>query len=204
MNEAMPRQRRRVRRSRPRRARLQVELLESRDVPSTFNLTPLVEVSGPSPFLGNPVEANDPPGTGNLEFEPYLAVDPTNSNHLVGAWTQDANRGIVAGVSFNGGNTWQSIVIPGTSLCSGGIYPYSYHACVSFAPNGDVYVSSLEKTDANDEFTRVLLVNKSVDGGLTWGAPTTIVASANDFNIKESITADPTNSQLVYATWTKV
>src|SRR5262245_18703343 len=133
MREASP-SRRRVRPTRPLRARLQLELLESRDVPSTFNLTPLVPVSGPSPFLGNPVEANDPPGSVNLEFEPYLALDPTNSNHLVGAWTQDGNRGIVAGVSFNGGNTWQSVVIPGTSLCSGGIYPLSYHAWVSFAP----------------------------------------------------------------------
>src|SRR5262249_23044205 len=68
------------------RVRLRLEQLESRDVPSAFNLTPLVTVSGTSPFLGNPVEANDPPLTFNLEFEPHLAVDPADSNHLVGAW----------------------------------------------------------------------------------------------------------------------
>jgi hypothetical protein len=74
---------------------------------------------------------------------------------------------------------------------------------VSFAPNGDVYVSSLEKTDGNDPFTKALLVNKSTDGGLTWSNPTTIVGGTNDFQVKESITADPTNSQFVYATWTR-
>src|SRR5262245_4191076 len=106
MNNPTPcRRRRGVRSTRPLRRRLQIELLESRDMPSTFNLTPLVHVSGTSPFLGNPVEANDPPGTSNLEFEPYLAVDPTDSKHLVTAWTQDANRGIVAGVSSDGGNS---------------------------------------------------------------------------------------------------
>jgi hypothetical protein len=178
-----------------------VELLESRDVPSTFNLTPLVQVSGPSPFLGNPVESNDPPGTTNLEFEPYVAVDTTNSNHLVGAWIQDLNRGIVAGVSFNGGNTWQSVVIPGISLSSGGIYPYSFDPWVSFAPNGDVYVSACG-TEVQGDFSKAVLVSKSTDGGLTWGTPASFVAGKNDFYDKASITADPTNAQFVYAVWT--
>src|SRR5262249_46646815 len=85
------------------KTRLQLELLESRDVPSTFHLTPLVPVSGPSPFLGNPIEANDPALTINSEVEPYVAVDPTNAKHLVGAWIQDFARGIVSAVSLNGG-----------------------------------------------------------------------------------------------------
>ena len=55
--------RRRVQPARAVPTRLQVELLEARDVPSTFSLTPLVPVSGTSPFLGNPIEANDPPAT---------------------------------------------------------------------------------------------------------------------------------------------
>src|SRR6476619_4505806 len=129
----------------PTRPLLRVELLEARDVPSTFNLTPLVPVSGASPFLGSPVEANDPPGTLNLETEPCLAVDPTNSNHLVGVWMQDLFRGIVAGVSFNGGNTWQSVVIPGVSLASGGIWSQVVDPWVAIATNGDVYVSSVGK-----------------------------------------------------------
>jgi hypothetical protein len=41
----------------PRREILQVEFLESRDVPSTgFTLGPLVQVSGPSPFAGSTVD----------------------------------------------------------------------------------------------------------------------------------------------------
>lgn len=184
----------------PLRVSFQLEQLESRDVPSTFNLTPLVPVSGPTPFLGNPIEASDPPITIDSEVEPYIAVDPTNSNHLVGTWNQDFARGIVATVSFNGGNTWQSVVIPGVTVASGGTYPHSSNAWVSFAPNGDLYLSLI----AHDfpPFRDAVLVSKSTDGGLTWGAPTTLAtAGNNDFHDKECITADPTNSQLVYVSW---
>ena len=54
------RARRRSRRSPPHRTRLELELLESRCVLSDLHLTPLVAVSGTSPFFGNPIEANDP------------------------------------------------------------------------------------------------------------------------------------------------
>jgi hypothetical protein len=197
------RRRRPFQRQRRHSTRPQVELLESRDVPSTFNLTPLVPVSGPSPFLGNPIEANDPASTINSEVEPYLAVDPENPNHLVGAWIQDFARGIVAGVSFNGGNTWQSVVIPGATAASGGTYPHSSDPWVSFAPNGDVYLSLIGH-DFPDDSGDTIYVSKSSDGGLTWGAPTAIAPVDQKFaHDKESITADPTNSQIVYATWTR-
>src|SRR5262249_10782644 len=193
--------RRRAQRPRSQRARLEVEPLESRDVPSTFTLTPIVQVSGPSPFLGNPVEANDPPGATNLETEPYVAVDPSNSNHLVGAWMQDLFRGIVAAVSFNGGNTWQSVVIPGISLASGGIWPQVVDPWVSIATNGDVYVSSLGKDSSGEP--KAVLVNKSTDGGRTWSAPITVVQEHSHEADKPSITTDLTNPQFVYAAWTR-
>ena len=100
---------RRRRGQRPlRRPRLELEILESRSLLSTLHLTPLVQASGADPFIDCA-----PPGWPiNVEVEPQLAVDPTNSNHLVGVWSEDA-LGMVAGVSFNGGNSWQSVVVPG-------------------------------------------------------------------------------------------
>src|SRR6187399_43642 len=95
------------------RTYLRVEQLELRDVPHALALTPLVEVSGPSPFLGHPIEANDPAFSINSEVQPSLAVDPNDPNHLVGAWIQDFARGIVAAVSFDAGNTWQTAAVPG-------------------------------------------------------------------------------------------
>ncbi len=70
-----------------RRVRLQVELLETRNLlaTSTFALTPLVEVSGDSPLP--PFQNPDPPALptvfNNSEVEPQIAVDPTNLTHAV-------------------------------------------------------------------------------------------------------------------------
>src|SRR5262249_46717550 len=105
------RSRRRGQRLPPLRTRLHLEVLESRCVMSTLHLTPLVRVSGPDPLI-----ACEPAGWpfANGEAEPQLAVDPTNSNHLVGVWNQ-SGFGIVAGVSFDDGKNWQEVVIPGIS-----------------------------------------------------------------------------------------
>jgi hypothetical protein len=106
---------------------------------------------------------------------------------------------MVAGVSFNGGNSWQSVVIPGLTTSSGGSYPVFFHAWVSFTPNGDVYASGL----GNESGTNLAMwVSKSTDGGLTWGAPTTIVTAGHNEGLdKDSITADPSDAKYVYATW---
>jgi hypothetical protein len=185
------------------RTRPRLELLESRDVPSTFQLTPLVQVSNTSPFDNNPIEANDPAFARNSEVEPYVAVDPTNPKHLVGAWIQDFARGIVSAVSFDAGNTWQSVVFPGGGTDHAGRnYPHVADPWVSFAPNGDVYLS-MQGFDFPVGTPADILVSKSTDGGLHWGAPTAIVTGKNDFNDKPTITADPTNAQFAYVTWTR-
>ena len=160
-------------------------------------------VSGPSPFAECSIAVNDP--FNDLEVEPYVAVDPLNTRHLVGAWIQDFARGIVAAVSFDSGNTWQSVVIPGVTVCSGGIYPHASDPWVSFAPNGDVYLSLGGHDMPPSGNPNAVLVSKSTDGGLTWGAPTTIVTGTGNFDRhdKYSVTADPTSSQLAYATWAR-
>ena len=191
--------------------RPQLELLEARNLLSGPGsaLTPLVQVSSdPSPFLNSPASNGSEVGvvnSDNAETEPQVAVDPTNPRHLAGAWIQDYKRGIVAGVSFNGGNTWQDVVIPGTSISSGGTtFLRNGDPWVSFAANGDLYVSLAGGNPTLG--LGAVLVSKSSDGGLTWGAPSTIIL--DDFSKfredKPSITADPTNPKLVYLVWSRL
>jgi len=49
-----------------------------------------------------------------------------------------------------------------------------------------------------------ILVSKSTDGGDTWGDPIAVTADDTNGLDKESITADPRDANLVYATWDRV
>ena len=41
-----------------------------------------------------------------------MAVNPTNPANVVAVWMQDRFRGLVAGVSLDGGATWRQVVLP--------------------------------------------------------------------------------------------
>jgi len=84
----------------------------------------------------------------NSEVEPYVAVNPQNTNNVVGVWQQDrwstgGARGLLSGASFDGGKTWSN---PATLILDGSAF----------------------------------------------------------FNDKETITADPTTANFVYAVWDRV
>src|SRR5262245_30904868 len=182
-------------------------------------LGPLVQVSGTSPFTGSTADnVAGQPGINNLhsEVEPYLAVNPNNPNNAVAAWIQDiwsngGGRGNVAAVTFDAGATWQQVVIPGLTLVSGGTYQRAADPWLSFAPNGDLYQISLV-VDPHRSPGHILpdrsalLVSKSTDGGLTWNSPIPLIQEDTParFNDKPSLTADPTNSNYVYAVWDQV
>jgi hypothetical protein len=192
--------------------RLMVDVLECRALMSGYTLGPLVQVSGPSLYAGSTAD-NLPPEEIllNSEDENQLVVDPTNPDHLVGLWHQDetsvGNRGLVVGVTFDGGSTWKLGPLPGVSLDSGGNLQSNSDPWLGFAPNGDLYATCLAFTSPQQFFGTTVEDNvealKSTDGGLTWGAPTILHDNtlARSFNDKDSITSDPTNPSVAYMTW---
>jgi hypothetical protein len=169
-----------------------------------------VLVSSSSPFATCTVGG---PGTNfvNSEVEPWVAVNPVHPNNIIGVYQQDrwnngGAHGLVTAYSFDGGQTWGR-TFAHFSTCSGGTpanggdFDRASDPWVSFAPNGDAYQISLSASA--DLLTSGVLVSKSTDGGITWSEPTTLIreTSAFNFNDKESITADPTNANRVYAVW---
>jgi hypothetical protein len=161
---------------------------------------PLVQVSGPSPFADCPPADLDevlPRG----EVEPNVAVNPTNPANVVGVWMQDRFRGLVAGVSLDGGATWRQVVIPGLTRCTGARFDYAFDPWVSFGPGGNLYLSA---SVFNDEGAGGILVSRSPDGGVTWSDPVPLIAETDPMveDHGDSITADPTDADLVYAVWT--
>jgi hypothetical protein len=195
--------------------RLTVEALESRDLLSAYLPGPLVQVSSTSLFAG--CYTPQPGDLINTEDENQLAVDPMNHNHLAALWPQDgilaqggASLGQIVGISFDGGATWQLSPLPGITKCSGGTLPSVVDPWIVFAPNGDLYASSMAMDKGENQFTDVarsqILITKSTDGGLTWNTPTILADDAKHsvFDDKPTVTIDPADPNLVYAVWQRI
>jgi hypothetical protein len=187
------------------------------------------QISGSSPYPdgGDPTDpvavtqCNGGPQTGllyrNSEAEPYLAVNPTNPNNMIAGWHQDrwsngAAQGLGAAFTNDGGETWTFVNIPFTR-CSGaeagsaGDYERASDPWIGFGPDGTAHYMALVADNTPNR--NGMAVARSDDGGATWTAPQIIKAlpakdrvAASLFHDKNSITADPGDPNLVYATWT--
>jgi len=177
-------------------------------VPPVFSTSTAVRVSQVTPFASGCLSV---PGGAtvyvNSEVEPHLAIDPSDSNHLVAAWQQDrlsdgGARGLVTAVSVDGGTSWTGLRASPFSQCAGG----------DFARVSDPWMSIYGSTaiQVGIAFTggvrSTVLASRSVDGGFSWGAPVQLINddAALYFNDKESVTIDPTDPELVYAVWDRL
>jgi hypothetical protein len=185
-----------------------------------FTRSPLQVVSVSSPFAGCDISGLAAGGTNflNAEEEPWVDANPADPDNLIAVWQQDrwsngGARGLLTAVTHDGGVTWDT-TFPHFSTCAGGTaanggnYERSSDPWVTFGPNGDAYQISLSVNMVNDPATAIL-VSKSTDGGDTWSEPTTLVRDPSGvapflFNDKESITADPNDSNYVYAVWDRL
>ncbi len=154
----------------------------------------------------------------NGEVEPWVATDPTDVTHLVGAWQQDrwndgGSRGIVTAYSNDSGDSWTRVTTTKSSFCTGGTggnggdFQRSTDPWVTISPtNGYVYLMTLSIEDPLLGPDHAMLVMKSIDGGANWGNPTTLIREDNPavLNDKNSITADPNDSDNVYAVWDRL
>jgi hypothetical protein len=180
--------------------------------------TPSPPANGDSPFADCDTSGFYLPGETdyvNSEIEAAVAVNPTDSSNIIGAYRQDTfsfgrARGLVAGVSHDGGQTW-SATFPSFSICAGGNvtnggdFQRASDVSVSFSPNGTAYFSSTTVNFVGTADTAVR-VSTSPDGGDHWSEPVTLVRDLSDvapfYNHGRSwITADPLDSNYVYVTW---
>ena len=187
----------------------------------TYVLGPPVLVSGPSPFATCTVGADpnaDPPSVNfvDTEVEPFVAVNPTDLDNIVGSFQQDrwsdgGAHGLVASSSFDGGATW-SRNFAEFSVCSDlAATPYTSpfnratDPWVSFDSAGTAYQISLGVDSVAFNLSGIEVAT-STDGGASWSLPVRLITDENpvNFNDKESITGDWRPGEGVgkaYATW---
>jgi hypothetical protein len=173
---------------------------------------PLTTVSGGSPFAqGCDQQAASGTLYAGSEVEPFLAINPANTENRIAVWQQDrwsngGARGALAGVSFDGGDTWSTRTVPfsrctGGSLLNGGDYARATDPWVSIGPTGIAYFMAMTITGSRS----AMRVARSLDGGDTWQAPITLIDDDDPyFNDKNSLTADPTDAAYAYAVWDRL
>ena len=180
------------------------------------DVTSVVRFTGPSPFAPG---CNGAPQPGTLysgaEVEPFVAANPADDNNLVAVWQQDrwsdgGAQGNLSAYSSDGGRSWQPSTPPPFSRCAGGNasnggdYERTSDPWVSIGPDGTAHQIALAINA--DRAVSAILVSSSTDGGRTWGPIKTLQRDTTPalFNDKESITADPTDADLVYAVWDRI
>jgi hypothetical protein len=171
----------------------------------------LTRVSGPSPFADCTIGG---PGTNfiNAEVEPSVAANPTRvrnrrSVNLIGVWQQDRwssgnSHGIVAGSSFDGGQTWRRTPLPFSACAPNGLnFPRASDPWISFGPDGIAYVTALSVNRSNRNSAVSAIT--STDGGRTWRNLKIIKADRGPLfsNDKPSVTADPIRPGVAYVVW---
>lgn len=171
-------------------------------------ISDLQPLSGESPFKPGGCGVPGTP-TFDSEAEPSFAVNPKDPSNAIAVWQQDrfavdggALSNIVS-VTKDGGRTWKPVLVPGISRCTGGPDERTSDPWVSIGPDGTAYLATLTFTDNPVLAAGGLagptnqVVSRSTDGGLTWSAPTTVVANGH-YNDREAITADPHKPGVAY------
>lgn len=111
----------------------------------------------------------------SVDWEPYIAVNPNDSNNIIAAWMRlklsDFKIAIAYRSSHDGGSTWSTMnYMPhfGTSFSSADV-------SIAFNKNGDAFMSYVEYKQQTKD-SGIVYVAKSTNGGATWNAPVQAIA----------------------------
>jgi hypothetical protein len=166
----------------------------------------------------NPLAACPPDGSGinfpGSEVEPWIEVNPTAQSNIVGFYQQDrysngGAKGNVAAVSMDSGLSWTQVAVPNDTRCTGGTFQRASDPWISFGPDGVLHAMSLV-TDPDPPTggfgANGMTYNRSTNGGLTWEPAIRLVTdpAGRFLNDKNSMTADPNESDFVYAVWDRL
>jgi BNR/Asp-box repeat len=175
--------------------------------PAVLQLSKIAEQQIPS-FPGPPT-ASEP----DTLVEPDVAVSPTNPKIAVaasheGRFPDGGAVAIAHAWTTNGGKTWRQASVPGLTKATGGVFDRASDPVLAFAPNGDVYLSTIALNVDDPQCASAVLVSRSTDGGATFAAPVAaqITRDCDIFNDKNWIAVDngprSPHRGRIYQVWT--
>lgn len=158
--------------------------------------------------LSSDLLASDGESQAETQAEPYLAASPGDPRNVLAGWQESryANGGARAlgyAASTDEGATWNEGLASGLTRASGGAWDRASDPWVAFGPGSRAYFCSLLFDENSPD--NAIGVNRSTDGGRTWG-PVVIAAFSNaEFNDKQSLTVDTSEGSpflgRVYVVW---
>jgi len=116
-----------------------------------------------------------PPGSeDDTQVEAHVAIDANDPSIVVAVFQQGRfpDGGSAApgyATSHDGGRSWTTGSLPGLTEAVGGAFERGTDPVVAFGPDGAVYAQTLLVTVSRCR--SAVAVQRSDDGGLTWGAP---------------------------------
>ncbi|PWB78595.1 MAG: hypothetical protein C3F08_08295 [Candidatus Methylomirabilota bacterium] len=133
--------------------------------------------------FGNPISAASKDGVNHFLDKPWMAVDPTNPNRIYVTYTDFDDSGDLCGFdsasglpiprtaielvrSTDRGGSWNSPPVVIREVCGDA---FVHGSQVAVGPGGELYVAW--EAFAEDFVTREIDIRKSIDGGVTFGAP---------------------------------
>ena len=176
-------------------------------------------ISGTTPYSDDDCDNETLGGTlyKSSEVEPWLDVNPKDANNLIAVYQQDrfsngGSRGNAGAYTTNGGGAWTTFTFPKLTKCTQGVWARATDPWITFSPNGHAYAMQLVFDNfpiadhPGDAAANAMVVQKSTNKGVSWSDPVVLIRDTNArlFNDKNSMTADPNNSNFVYAVWDRL
>jgi hypothetical protein len=167
------------------------------------------DIAGKSPFDGLNCNVATPYYTspGGKEGEPYIAVNPRRPSNRIAAWMDAARATVDTAYTTDGGRSWTASIPPGIDDCTGDhtrAWEASGDPWISFGPDGVAYLSTLTwahfATPPFTDYTSVVHVQTSSNGGRTWSSPV-VVGAADAVSDKPMVAADPYHAGVAYEIW---